>query len=101
MDDVKINYPVSPENPSHCRGLHRWIIDPPLEITVPAKRTPWPDAPPELPTTEKAEIVQENTIIKHPTKTRSSRSRRSSRKRKHEAKAVVDVAGSAKHNEQN
>ncbi|KAL8546347.1 hypothetical protein ACS0TY_006169 [Phlomoides rotata] len=27
----------------------RWIIDPPLDITVEAKRTPWPDSPPELP----------------------------------------------------
>ncbi|KAG9440495.1 hypothetical protein H6P81_020660 [Aristolochia fimbriata] len=30
-----------------------WVIDPPLEITVPAKRTPWPDAPPELQSSEK------------------------------------------------
>ncbi|OVA02073.1 Glycosyl transferase [Macleaya cordata] len=62
-----------------------WIIDPPLEITVPAKHTPWPDAPPELPSNEKVSSVQEQTD-KHPTKmTRASRSRHSSRnKRKHE-----------------
>ncbi|KDP31985.1 hypothetical protein JCGZ_12446 [Jatropha curcas] len=79
-----------------------WIIDPPLEITVPSKRTPWPDAPPELPANEKPVIstsVSEQTV-KH-TKTRSSRSRRSSRsKRKHEAK-VVDTQVSVRHSEQN
>ncbi|KAL3592148.1 hypothetical protein D5086_010788 [Populus alba] len=54
-----------------------WIIDPPLEITVPSKRTPWPDAPPELPSNKKLTINQEQTI-KHPPKTRSPRSKRRS-----------------------
>ncbi|XP_010531259.1 PREDICTED: probable beta-1,4-xylosyltransferase IRX14 [Tarenaya hassleriana] len=63
-----------------------WIIDPPLEITVPAKRTPWPDTPPELPSNTKPAITsQENTpvVSKHSTKTRRSRHRS---KRKHEPK---------------
>ncbi|KAH9663710.1 Beta-1,4-xylosyltransferase IRX14 [Citrus sinensis] len=56
-----------------------WIIDPPLEITVPSKRTPWPDAPPELPSNEKVLVgIQEHTV-KHTPKNRSSRSKRSSR----------------------
>ncbi|KAL3526811.1 hypothetical protein ACH5RR_011467 [Cinchona calisaya] len=61
-----------------------WVLDPPLDVTVPAKRTPWPDAPPELPLPagEKAVILQENTE-KHSTKSRSPRKRRS--KRKHAA----------------
>uniref|UniRef100_A0A5B6YTG8 Glycosyltransferases n=1 Tax=Davidia involucrata TaxID=16924 RepID=A0A5B6YTG8_DAVIN len=65
-----------------------WIIDPPLEVTVPAKRTPWPDAPPELPSTEKVIGIQDTTE-KRAKKTRSARSKRSSRsKRKHEARVV-------------
>ncbi|XP_065873750.1 beta-1,4-xylosyltransferase IRX14-like [Euphorbia lathyris] len=76
-----------------------WIIDPPLEITVPSKRTPWPDTPPELPTTEQTVInTSENTVKR--TKTRSSRSKRSSRKRKHEGK-VVETQVSTAHTEQN
>ncbi|QDP16892.1 hypothetical protein Tsubulata_033995 [Turnera subulata] len=75
-----------------------WIVDPPLEITIPSKRTPWPDAPPELPSTEKLVVSQEQTI-KHPTKTRSHRSKRSSRsKKKHEAK-LGDMQGSTRHSE--
>ncbi|KAK1433100.1 hypothetical protein QVD17_10006 [Tagetes erecta] len=66
-----------------------WIIDPPLEMTVPAKRTPWGDAPPELPSnTQKvvSSTTQENTE-KRATKTRTPKSRRSSRgKRKHESR---------------
>ncbi|TKY55679.1 beta-1,4-xylosyltransferase IRX14H [Spatholobus suberectus] len=31
----------------------QWIIDPPLDITVLSKCTPWPDAPPQLPINEK------------------------------------------------
>lgn len=65
--------------------LCRWIIDPPLDVTVPAKRTPWPDAPPELPTTEKLISIQENTE-KRTTKPRSRR--RSSRKKKHVARNI-------------
>ncbi|KAJ0040796.1 hypothetical protein Pint_27992 [Pistacia integerrima] len=81
----------------------RWIIDPPLEITVPSKHTPWPDAPPELPSTEKVVMgVQEQEhTVKHTAKTRTPRSRRSSRsKRKHEAK-VIDPQISSRHSEQN
>ncbi|KAI3500407.1 hypothetical protein L1887_36228 [Cichorium endivia] len=61
-----------------------WTIDPPLEMTVPAKRTPWPD---ELSSnTEKVMTTQENTE-KRPIKTRTPRSKRSSRgKRKHESR---------------
>lgn len=78
----------------------RWIIDPPLEVTVPSKRTPWPDAPPELPSHENvvAQSIQEHTV-KHSTKTRSPRSKRRS-KRKHDAR-VVDTQAGAKHSEQN
>ncbi|CAK9134996.1 unnamed protein product [Ilex paraguariensis] len=61
-----------------------WVIDPPLEVTVPAKHTPWPDAPPELPSNEKPTIIPVNTE-KHTMKTRSPRSKRRS-KRKHEAR---------------
>ncbi|KAL7231761.1 hypothetical protein ACSBR2_009905 [Camellia fascicularis] len=66
----------------------RWIIDPPLEVTVPAKRTPWPDAPPELPSNVKTIGMEENNE-KHATKTRTHRSKHTSRsKRKREARAV-------------
>ncbi|XP_060185388.1 beta-1,4-xylosyltransferase IRX14-like [Lycium barbarum] len=66
----------------------RWIIDPPLDVTVPAKRTPWPDSPPELPSGEKLVTMQEHTE-KRPPKTRS-RKRSSRGKRKHVAKNVDD-----------
>ncbi|KFK30308.1 hypothetical protein AALP_AA7G245100 [Arabis alpina] len=33
-----------------------WIIDSPLEITVAAKRTPWPDVPPEPPTKKRDQM---------------------------------------------
>ena len=80
--------------------LYRWIIDPPLEITVPSKHTPWPDAPPELLSNEKVVTdVQEHTV-KHSSKTRSSRSKRSSRKRKHDTK-IVDTQLPVRHSEQN
>ncbi|KAI6668437.1 hypothetical protein NL676_013540 [Syzygium grande] len=36
-----------------------WLIDPPLGITLPSKRTPWPDAPPELPFMENASSDEE------------------------------------------
>ncbi|KAK1363792.1 Glycosyltransferase [Heracleum sosnowskyi] len=64
-----------------------WIIDPPLEVTVPAKRTTWPDAPPELLSNENLTNIQESTE-KRATKTRAPRSKHSSRKRKHEARSV-------------
>ncbi|GAB2259889.1 hypothetical protein Droror1_Dr00010744 [Drosera rotundifolia] len=60
-----------------------WVIDTPLEVTVPAKRTPWPDAPPELQTEMKTTIVEEQTVKRH-SKSRTPR-KRSSRKRKREA----------------
>ncbi|GKU94794.1 hypothetical protein SLEP1_g8232 [Rubroshorea leprosula] len=76
-----------------------WIIDPPLDITVPSKRTPWPDAPPELPSNEKVVINLPEPTVKHTTtKTRSRK--RSSRKRKHEAK-TTDTQVSTRHQEQN
>ncbi|XP_050206545.1 beta-1,4-xylosyltransferase IRX14 [Mercurialis annua] len=80
-----------------------WIIDPPLEITVPSKRTPWPDTPPELPTTittttEKTVINISEQTAKH-TKSRSPRTKRSSRKRKHDSKSP-DTQVSAKQSEQ-
>ncbi|XP_076927482.1 beta-1,4-xylosyltransferase IRX14-like [Bidens hawaiensis] len=67
-----------------------WIIDPPLEMTVPAKRTPWPDVPPELPSnTQKVVTTTQETTEKRATKTRTPRSRRSSRsKRKHELRTA-------------
>lgn len=70
-----------------------WNIDPPLEMTVPAKRTPWPD---EISlTTEKVMTTTtiENTVSeKRPTKTRTPRSKRTSRgKRKHESRNNVDT----------
>lgn len=81
--------------------VFRWIVDPPLEITVPSKRTPWPDAPPELPSNEKVVVgVQEHTV-KHSPKTRTPRSKRSSRsKRKHDTK-IVDTQLPVRHSEQN
>ncbi|CAN1294311.1 Probable beta-1,4-xylosyltransferase IRX14H [Linum perenne] len=69
-----------------------WIIDPPLDISVASKRTPWPDAPPELPSNEKVAAVrnmEEPHPVKH-IKTRSSRSKRRSKK-KHEAKTMVET----------
>ncbi|KAK4360041.1 hypothetical protein RND71_022270 [Anisodus tanguticus] len=66
----------------------RWIIDPPLDVTVPAKRTPWPDSPPELPSGAKLVTMQEQTE-ERPPKTRS-RKRSSRGKRKHVAKNMDD-----------
>ncbi|KAI9089067.1 hypothetical protein K1719_029346 [Acacia pycnantha] len=76
----------------------RWIIDPPLDITVPSRRTPWPDAPPELPSNEKVSISTQEQPTKHSTKSRSSRSRRS-RKRKSEIKVIGSQFST--HSEQN
>lgn len=78
---------------------YRWIIDPPLEVTVPSKHTPWPDAPPELPSTENLAITIQDHAVKHSTKTRSPRSKRRS-KRKHDTRSV-DTQVSARHTEQN
>lgn len=80
--------------------MYRWTIDPPLEITVPSKRTPWPDAPPELPSNGNVEIngVEQHTV-KRTTKIRTPRSKKSSRsKRKHETK-TTDVQASARQTE--
>ncbi|KAI4314993.1 hypothetical protein L6164_027847 [Bauhinia variegata] len=77
----------------------RWIIDPPLDITVPSKRTPWPDAPPELPSNEKVLTGTQEHTTKHSTKTRTSRSKRRRSKRKHDTE-VVGVQVST-HSEQN
>ncbi|WOH10134.1 hypothetical protein DCAR_0729596 [Daucus carota subsp. sativus] len=73
-----------------------WIIDPPLEITVPAKRTPWPDAPPELLNNEKLTNIQESTEKRAP-KTRAPRSKHSSRKRKHESRSVHEARSVDRH----
>ncbi|PQQ15181.1 putative beta-1 4-xylosyltransferase IRX14H [Prunus yedoensis var. nudiflora] len=79
----------------------RWTIDPPLEITVPSKRTPWPDAPPELPSDGKVETGVEEHIVKHSTKIRTTRVKKSSRsKRKRETK-MIDTQATARHTEQN
>ncbi|KAK7263179.1 hypothetical protein RJT34_30765 [Clitoria ternatea] len=77
----------------------QWIIDPPLDITVPSKRTPWPDAPPELPINEEALIGTQDQTTKHSTRTRTSRSRRIRSKRKHNTN-VIGVQAST-HSEQN
>lgn len=55
-----------------------WIIDPPLEIIVPAKRTPWPDMPTDI----QSEL--ENTKQEHEERrfSRTSRSRSRSSRRK-------------------
>lgn len=79
---------------------HGWLIDPPLEITVPAKRTPWPDVPPELPTDETTLTGNHEQTAKLPAKTHSSRSRKSSRskRKRHEPKGV-DTQTSVRHSE--
>ncbi|XP_030538868.1 beta-1,4-xylosyltransferase IRX14 [Rhodamnia argentea] len=46
-----------------------WLIDPPLGIPAPSKRTPWPDAFPKLPFTENASSDEEE-INQHPTENR-------------------------------
>eukprot|EP01018_Ginkgo_biloba_P039888 Gb_15481 [translate_table: standard] len=67
-----------------------WVIDTPLEIVVPAKRTPWPDPPPERP--RMSHLTGDNTMTDHTEKHRgkvgkSSKTKRSSHqsnKRKHD-----------------
>lgn len=73
-----------------------WIIDPPLEITVPAKRTPWPDAPPELPSEEKVNAIPEHTEKHIPKTGRSSRSRHGSRNKKRRDSRLVDMQETAR-----
>ncbi|KAE8671617.1 putative beta-1,4-xylosyltransferase IRX14H [Hibiscus syriacus] len=72
-----------------------WIIDPPLDITIPSKRTPWPDAPPEHPAKEKPEMGIQEPIVKHTTKTRTSRTKHRS-KSKHETRTDKHVAMSSR-----
>ncbi|KAB1214768.1 putative beta-1,4-xylosyltransferase IRX14H [Morella rubra] len=79
----------------------KWIIDPPLEITVPSKRTPWPDAPPELPSTEKVVIGVQERAVEHSSKSRTSRSRRSSRSKRKRDPKIVDTQVRVRHSEQN
>ncbi|KAK4410041.1 Beta-1,4-xylosyltransferase IRX14 [Sesamum angolense] len=78
----------------------RWIIDPPLDITVPAKRTPWPDAPPELPSSVEKVISIQETTDKRASKSGSRRKRSSRSKRKHTAK-VIDEHASTRHSGDN
>ncbi|VFQ69208.1 unnamed protein product [Cuscuta campestris] len=73
----------------------RWMIDPPLDVTVPEKRTPWPNAAPELHTAEKLISTQETTEKRHPTKPRSRK--RTSRKRRHVARNIDIQASSTRH----
>lgn len=80
--------------------LCRWIIDPPLDITIPSKRTPWPDTPPELPSNnDKVLIGTQEQTNKPSTRTKTPRSRRSRSKRKHDTK-VIGMQVST-HSEQN
>lgn len=76
-----------------------WVIDTPLEITVPAKRTPWPDISPELPSNEKViateqHFVEEQTV-KRPPKTRTRK--RSSRSKKKREARITDTQFSSRH----
>ncbi|KAM7510410.1 hypothetical protein LguiB_009285 [Lonicera macranthoides] len=76
-----------------------WIINPPLEVTVPAKRSSWPDAPPELPSNENVMSIQEK--FEKRAETRSPRLRHTSRsKRKNKAKSSVESQLSMKHSEE-
>ncbi|KAM7251746.1 hypothetical protein ACFE04_023629 [Oxalis oulophora] len=73
-----------------------WIIDPPLDVTVPSKHTPWPDTPPELPSNEKIQVHVHDRVTKHATKSRKSRRPRSKRK-----PLITDTQVSGKHSEEN
>lgn len=78
---------------SYASNSGRWIIDPPLEIVVPAKRTPWPDVPPELAslsTARKGVIGDNAEKHKTPRKKRTTRS-----KRKHGQQADVHGSGTS------
>lgn len=66
-----------------------------MEVTVPSKRTPWPDAPPELPSNETTITTEENRE-KPGTKTRPRKSKRSSRSKKKRESSVVDTQVSAR-----
>ncbi|KAL0726200.1 hypothetical protein Bca4012_022293 [Brassica carinata] len=91
-----------------------WIIDPPLEITVAAKRSPWPDVPPEPPTKKKDQmpLSQANNVVvipkhqqqqqqQHSSKVRKPKRR--SKRNKHEAKptdTTTQVSSSTKHHQE-
>ncbi|KAG5040305.1 hypothetical protein JHK85_012781 [Glycine max] len=83
---------VMPNQIQDKKSQTRWVIDPPLDITIPSKHTPWPDAPPQLPINEKELIATQERTTKHSTKTKISRSRCSRSKRKHDTK-VIDKGG--------
>lgn len=59
----------------------RWMIDPPLEIIVPAKRTLWPEAPLDLPFHQMADD-EDHFEVRASKKSRSSRSNHSTPKKK-------------------
>ncbi|KAH9618308.1 hypothetical protein KSS87_011522 [Heliosperma pusillum] len=74
-----------------------WVIDPPLEITVPAKHTPWPEIPPELPATEKVTAVEQHLVeetVKRPPKAKSRK--KSSRGKKRREARVSDTQVSSR-----
>ncbi|CAN6917738.1 unnamed protein product [Brassica oleracea] len=92
-----------------------WVIDPPLEITVAAKRTPWPDVPPEPPTKKKDQMSlsqgNNNVVVipKHQQQQQQQRSskvrkpKRRSKRNKHEAKptdTTTQVSASTKHHQE-
>ncbi|KAJ7536372.1 hypothetical protein O6H91_12G066400 [Diphasiastrum complanatum] len=63
----------------------RWVIDPPLEVVVPSKRTPWPEARFEQPSlVHSAESLNQSDKhrVKHSGRTRSKQGARHSNKRR-------------------
>ncbi|CAN8328271.1 unnamed protein product [Cochlearia groenlandica] len=91
-----------------------WIIDPPLEMTVAAKRTPWPDVPPEPPTKKKDQmpLSQGNTVVVIPKQQQQQqhqqhsikirKPKRRSKRSKHEQPKPTDTnSSSSKHQERN
>ncbi|KAL8160454.1 hypothetical protein V2J09_001991 [Rumex salicifolius] len=72
----------------------RWKIDTPLDITVPAKRTPWPETPPELPSHPRDTEAQEGAEKRAP-KTRTLRVKRLRNKKKSETR-TIDIQESSK-----
>ncbi|KAJ0252346.1 Beta-1,4-xylosyltransferase IRX14 [Hirschfeldia incana] len=92
-----------------------WVIDPPLEITVAAKRTPWPDVPPEPPTKKKDQMplsqANNNLVVipkhqqqqqQHSGKVRKPkrRSKRSKREAKPTDTATQVSSSSTKHHQE-
>lgn len=79
-----------------------WVINTPLEITVPAKHTPWPDVPPELPSNmqvtaaeHEQPLVEQHIVAKRPPKTRSKK--RSSRSKKKRDARETEMQFSSRH----